>query len=838
MIPTIVIPTILTRPIFIPANAGIYLDPAAASALNERSATKTKVKADSSVRWNHGLARRRRRLKCLLVALLLASVAMLLDLVFPPRLPQQRDAGAVVVAGDGTPLRAFADRGGIWRYPVGIADISPLYLQALVTYEDRWFWRHPGINPLSLLRAGGQWLRERRVVSGGSTLTMQVARILDPHPAALSRTPWGKLTQMARALQLEVHLSKREILTLYLNRAPFGGTIEGVEAASWAYLGKPASRLSHAEAALLAVLPQAPSRLRPDRQPERARDARDKVLARMVARGIWERAVVDDARVEPVVARSLRPPRHAALLAQRLRSQAPRAARIASTIDIELQRTLEDRVAAYFSQLPARTSAALLVVDNATLEARAYVGSVAFADTARLGHVDMVRAWRSPGSTLKPFLYALALDDGLIHSESLLVDAPQAFGDYRPGNFDMAFNGPVGAAEALRLSLNVPAVDLLDRVGPTRFAARLAHAGIALQWPRGAAPNLSMILGGTGARLEDLVGAYAALNRDGIAGRVRYRRDDPRIDRRLMSPGSAWIVREMLEANPRPGSVADTFDPRGRPRVAWKTGTSYGFRDAWALGSTRRYSVGVWVGRPDGTPLPGQYGAVTALPLLFEVIDSLPVQRGDAARRPPPPNVQQVDICWPLGLPRDPQVPQLCQKQLTAWTLDGSIPPTFAERGARLWSAGRERFEIDARSGLRLSGECAAPHERAAGEIARWPALVSPWLPSAVRSAARLPALSPDCADDGRDAGESLQIDGLDDNATLARAPGSTTGLRLSLRTLGSQARVRWLLDGRMIGETRADGEWVYDFSEPGQHTLTALADSGAWARVRFKVVR
>ena len=782
--------------------------------------------------------RRRWVLKSLLASLLLVVVAMLLDLAFPLPLPRARDAGAVVVAADGSPLRAFADRGGIWRYPVTVEQVSPLYLQSLLNYEDRWFWRHPGVNPVAMARAGWQWLSSGRVVSGGSTLTMQVARILDPPPQGRTRSVWSKLRQLFRAAQLEVHLSKREILTLYLNRAPFGGTVEGVEAASWAYLGKPASRLSHAEAALLTVLPQAPSRLRPDRESGRARAARDKVLARMAQLGVWSQAQVDDARIEPVVARSLQPPLHAPLLAQRLRFEQPDAGRIVSTIDLELQRTLEQRVTAYFSQLPERTSAALLVVDNATLQARAYVGSVEFGDVPRLGHVDMVQAWRSPGSTLKPFLYGLALDDGLIHSESLFVDAPQAFGDYRPGNFDAAFNGPVGAAEALRLSLNVPAVDLLDRVGPVRFSARLSHAGIRLQWPRGATPNLSMILGGTGARLEDMVGAYAALNRNGVAGRVRYTPDAPRLDRRLLSGGSAWIVREMLEANPRPGSVADTFDSTGRARVAWKTGTSYGFRDAWALGSTRRHTVGVWVGRPDGTPLPGQYGAVTALPLLFEVIDSLPRQRGDDATRPPPANVAQIDVCWPLGLPPDPQAPQLCQKRLRAWTLDGSIPPTFAERDARLWNAGVERFDVDARSGERLSVECALPHERQSRQLARWPALASPWLPAELRRAARLPPLASDCVADGRDASEELRIEGVADRATLARAPGSLTPLRLSLRALGSEARIRWLLDGRLVGESIGAGRFDHDFVEAGEHTLTALADSGAWTRVQFRVLR
>ncbi len=765
------------------------------------------------------------------VAVLLSLLVM--DFVFPLPLPSQRDTSTLVVARDGTPLRAFADAEGVWRYPATPQSVSPLYLQALLNYEDRWFRRHPGINPWAMMRAGGQWLREGKIVSGGSTLTMQVARILEPH----SRTPWGKLKQMLRALQLEAHLSKDEILTLYLERAPFGGTIEGVEAASWAYLGKPASGLSHAEAALLAVLPQAPSRLRPDRHPDAARQARDKVLDRMVALGVWTPEQVEDARIEAVVARSLQAPMQAALLAERLRRQHPARARIESTLDPHLQRMLEERVVAYFSQLPPRTSAALLVVDNASMEARAYVGSLAFGDDRRLGHVDMVRAWRSPGSTLKPFLYGLALDDGLIHSQSLLVDAPQNFGNYRPGNFDAAFNGPVSATQALQLSLNVPAVDLLDRVGPERFSARLANAGIVLRYPRGARPNLALILGGTGAKLEDLVGAFAAFNRDGQAGKVRYTQEDPAEDRHLLSPGAAWIVRDMLESNPRPGYGSVAFDTGTRPRVAWKTGTSYGFRDAWAIGGTRRYTVGVWVGRPDGTPLPGQYGAVTALPLMFEVIDSLPHERGDAIPVPPPAHVAETEICWPLGVAPDPDAPDLCRRRLEAWTLDGMLPPTFAERDARLWSAGRERFRVDATTGLRLSAECSRSHEAQEREIARWPALLSPWLSATARQAARLPPLSPDCVADGRDAVESLRIEGITQGATLAVAPGSQRGLGLQVRVLGTESRVQWLLDGRWIAETRGAQVFRHDYAKPGQHTLTALADTGAWTQVQFRVL-
>lgn len=768
------------------------------------------------------------------VALLLGLLA--LDLAFPPRLPGARDTSTMVVAADGTPLRAFADSEGVWRLPARRESVSPLYVQALLAYEDRWFDRHPGVNPYALLRAGWQWARGGRIVSGGSTLTMQVARILDRRPGATRSLP-GKLVQVLRALQLEACLSKDQILALYLERAPFGGTIEGVEAASWAYLGKPAARLSHAEAALLVVLPQAPSRLRPDRHPEAAQAARDKVLERMAALGVWTPEQVREAKVEAVVARRLRPPLSAPLLAQRLRAARPREERIATTLDAGLQRTLEARVEAYFSGLPERTSAALLVVDNTTMEARAYVGSLDLADRSRLGHVDMVRAWRSPGSTLKPFVYGMALDDGLIHSHSLLVDAPQSFGGYRPGNFDAVFNGPVTAATALQRSLNVPAVDLLDRIGPARFAARLVHAGIELRFPRGTSPNLALVLGGTGARLEDLVGAHAALHRDGLAGRVRYTPDDPLIERRLLSPGAAWIVREILESNPRPGEREGMFDVARRPRVAWKTGTSYGFRDAWALGGTRRYTVGVWVGRPDGTPLPGQYGALTALPLLFEVVDSLPRGPGDGAPVPPPPSVEKREVCWPLGTAIESQPPELCQRRFEAWVLDRVVPPTLAEREARAWSAGIERFEVDAATGLRLSAHCRRPHVARPAMVARWPALASPWLPASTRRASTLPPLSPDCADDGRGAVATLRIEGLAEGAVLARPPGSARGIRVSLRAVGTDAPVQWLLDGRRIATTRGANPFVHVFDAAGTHRLTALADTGAWTSIGFRVL-
>ena len=510
-----------------------------------------------------------------------------------------------------------------------------------------------------------------------------------------------------------------------------------MQAASFAYLGKPSAQLSHSEAALLAVLPQSPSRNRPDRHPERARVARDKVLARLAEFGDWPAAVIDEARDENVVARRLRTPMLAALFAERMRREHPRQRVIASTIDAQAQRALEERIGGWISRLPDKTSAAAIVIDNVEREVLAYVGSATFADEARLGHVDMVAARRSPGSTLKPFLYALALDDGLIHSESLLVDAPQDFAGYRPANFGDDFNGPVAVAEALRLSLNVPAVDVLERITPNAFVARLRHAGVTLDLPLGAKPNLTMALGGTATSLDELVGAYAAFGNGGIGGPVRFQRDSARDDRRVVSTGAAWIVRRMLEDHGRPGDPTGLIDTGRRTRIAWKTGTSYGFRDAWAIGVTPHYTVGVWVGRPDGTPIPGQYGAATALPLLLAVTDRLPRVHGAASFDTQPKSVSKAEICWPLGEAFDPAQAQLCQRKREAWILDGRVPPTLPARGSGAGESLREVVQLNAH-GERILPSC-SESAATAKTIAHWPVLAEPWLSQRERAAASAP---------------------------------------------------------------------------------------------------
>nr|WP_238344604.1 peptidoglycan glycosyltransferase PbpC [Pseudomonas lactis] len=760
---------------------------------------------------------------------LVVALLWLADRIWPLPLPQD-DLARVVLAEDGTPLWRFADANGVWRYPVHTSDVSPYYLDALLTYEDRWFYQHPGVNPLALVRATWQNLSGARVVSGGSTLSMQVARLLDPH----SRTLHGKLRQLWRTAQLEWHLSKDEILNLYLNRAPFGGTLQGVAAASWAYLGKSPSQLTHAEAALLAVLPQAPSRLRPDRHPQRAQEARDKVLRRLAEFKVWPQSAVDEALEEPLLLAPRLEPSLAPLLARRLnRPDSPPLIR--TTLDATLQRRLEDLLLGWRARLPEHTSAAILVVEEESMAVRAYLGSVDINDTKRFGHVDMISALRSPGSTLKPFLYGMALDDGLIHSESLLQDVPRRYGDYRPGNFSMGFTGAVPASTALSSSLNLPAVQLLEAYGPKRFAAQMRIGGMPLALPALAEPNLALILGGAGSRLEDLVSGYSALARDGKSATLRLQPDDTLRERPLLSPGAAWIVRRILSGQARPDR-----DPRAelvqRPVLAWKTGTSYGFRDAWAIGVGPRYLIGVWIGRPDGTPVPGQFGLASAAPLMLQVHDVLTnrdSQRGISAPvKPVPANIGVAAICWPLGQPMSRSDPN-CRRQRFAWTLDNTTPPTLQALDQPLSVGLMESIWVNAK-GLRVDARCpgATPQN-----IALWPAPLEPWLPRIERREARIPAADPDCPPPALAAASPLSIVGVREGDQLRLPAASQQALRLKISALGGSGRRWWFLNGAPLGDSANQDSINASFERLGRYQLSVLDEAGQTARLEFSVI-
>jgi penicillin-binding protein 1C len=415
-----------------------------------------------------------------------------------------------------------------------------------------------------------------------------------------------------RAVQIERQLSKDQILDLYLTLAPFGGNLEGIRAASLGYFGKEPKRLSLAEAALLVALPQSPERRRLDRHPEAARTARDRVLERMVHEG--RVSAEDAAQAEAVPVPVLRKPMP--ILAPHSADQAASIVKdtpvIRLTLESGVQRALEalarDRAAA----LGPNISIAMVAVDNASGEVIARVGSPDYFDDRRAGQVDMSRAVRSPGSTLKPFIYGLAFEDGFVHPDSLIEDRPIRFGSYAPENFDMTYQGTVPVRRALQLSLNVPAIELLDRVGSSRLSSRLKQAGASLVLPKDEAPGLAMGLGGVGVTLQDLVQLYCGIARLGNVGPLREIMGDAVPEAlRLMDPVAAWQVGNVLMGTPPPENAAHN-------RIAFKTGTSYGYRDAWSIGFDGRMTIGIWVGRPDGAPVPGLVGRTAAAPILFD----------------------------------------------------------------------------------------------------------------------------------------------------------------------------------------------------------------------------
>ncbi|WP_108658876.1 penicillin-binding protein 1C [Acuticoccus kandeliae] len=541
----------------------------------------------------------------------------------------------VVLDRNGALLRAFTDQSGRWRLPVTLAEVDPNFIALLIAYEDKRFRHHIGVDPQAAGRALFQGVTSGRIVSGASTLTMQTVRLLTERR---ERTLLRKAEEAARAIQLERRLSKDEILRIYLNNAPYGGNIEGIRAASLAYFGREPARLTLAQSALLIALPQSPETRRPDRDAEAARIARERVLARLAERGIITARDAAEAEREPIPTRRRPVPRLAPHLARQLANAAPDRSVHNTTLDRDWQASLEALASQRVDLIGPKVSAAILVADIDNGAIRASVGAAKFLDENRAGFVDMVTAVRSPGSTLKPFIYGLAIEAGLIAPMTLLEDTPTTFAGYEPENFDTTFRGLVTATEALRQSLNVPAIALLDAIGAVRLAVRLQTAGARVDLPVGYEPSLAIGLGGFGTRLIDLAALYTALARDGRPVALRVTDDAmPRRPGRLLEERAAKAVSAILSG---------MLPPRNAPpgEIAYKTGTSYGNRDAWAIGYDAKHVVAVWVGRPDGTPIASLTGWTDAAPILFDAFARIGIERRSA----PPLPVATADLPPPL----------------------------------------------------------------------------------------------------------------------------------------------------------------------------------------------
>jgi penicillin-binding protein 1C len=590
---------------------------------------------------------------------LFASVAAVVGLVctlaladhfFPPDMSKIENVSPEVVDRHGVLLRAFLTRDGYWRMKTRVADVSPRYLAMLKAYEDKRFDAHFGVDPLAMARATFQYFGAGRVVSGGSTLTMQVARLLERKPEKCEavfcqlarpdrksprrhRGIGTKLIQMIRAFQLEERYSKDEILSFYLTLAPFGGNLEGVRAASLSYFGKPASQIDLAQAALLVALPQSPVKQRPDRHAIAATKGRDKVLSRMVVEGVVTASDAAVARREGVPFARQAMPLMAPHLAERLvRTHA--ATRIVTTVDADIQGALERLASQEVLYAGDGATMSVVVVENRTRNVLAWLGGTNYWGKA--GQVDLARRPRSPGSALKPFIYGMAFDDLILHPSSLMEDAPTNFGDYAPRDFSGDFQGDVTARDALRRSLNMPAVAVLESVGPLAFTLNLQNAGAHLAFPANdSSPSLPVALGGLGISPADVVMLYAGIAEGGEARALRVVEGVPDAPRhRLFGAVAAYYLRDILDGVTLPEGWAMGEGLRRARTIGFKTGTSYGFRDAWSAGFSNDYTVVVWIGRADGTPRPGRVGIDAAAPVLLKVFGLLPADRRPAPLPP------------------------------------------------------------------------------------------------------------------------------------------------------------------------------------------------------------
>lgn len=759
---------------------------------------------------------------------ILLITLLILDKIAPLDLSKLNDNVTVVSDDSGRPLRAFANADGIWRYRVSAKDVSPYYLDALFNYEDRHFYSHFGVNPLSMLRAVGQAAYYGKAISGGSTITMQVARLLHPN----RRTVTGKIYQMLRAFQLEWHFSKSDILDMYLNIAPFGGPIEGIQTASYVYFDKPASELNKNEAALLAVLPQSPSRYRPDRYPERAKQARNKLLNRLETFKVWPSQNIETLKLDPIYADYFPHPNVAPLLSRRL-VKAQQASLnqhrdvlknrdIQTFIDGDRQEQLESRLKNYVNKLPSKASAAIMVMHAQTGEVKAYLGSADFNSAQRAGHVDMIKAIRSPGSTLKPFVYGDAIEQGIIHEQSLLHDAPVIKGSYRPTNFSGGYSGPVSMSDALLRSLNLPVLQVLNHGSADAIAARLNNAGLSMHWPKHATPNKALVLGGVGTKLEDLVSAYSALINNGQAITPRYQKNTPITSHFLLEPASAWIIQNILRQQKQPGRISEQLSLHNNKNIGWKTGTSYGYRDAWVIGFSGPYIIGTWVGRPDAAPLENNTGSNNALPLFMQTAALF----NQSFLPEKPSSVTKHQICWPNGLKASQTTQDNCLINKSAWLYQAIAPPTLAAMSPELSNSLVAKYFVEP-NGKRSNALCASANATPF-TLALWPPALTSWIEPKWRNNYRLPNLSKQCNELTTNI-TPLRIISIKPNSSFILRENNE--LRLPLMSNRTNSPLNWFINGKLLSSIN---EVLID--KTGQYQLLVLDQQGHIDQVEFNV--
>jgi penicillin-binding protein 1C len=790
-------------------------------------------------------------------AALLATLALAFAVPLPAR---GSDWSVSVEYRDGTPAYVFLSHDDKWRLPVALDDVDPRFVAALVALEDKRFWRHDGVDPIAIVRAAVSDVIHARRVSGGSTLTMQLARLLEPRP----RTIRSKLADMFRAVQLDLRLGKRELLEAYLSRTPYGGNVEGVASAAWSYFGHAARHLTPLEIATLLAVPQGPTRYAPrPANLARLRARRDAILGKLIAAGVFSvadaGAALADATVASPPERLRRMPREAAHAAVSLHKHHKGEIHIRSTLDAGAQALAEREVVLRRGELQRKGiyGGAIVVVDHRSREVVALVGNLDFRDAAHGGQIAMFERPRSPGSTLKPFVYALAIDRGMVLPGYLVPDIPSQYGTYRPRNFDGDWSGLVTLRDALSRSLNLPFVDLLAQLGIETFVSELSRMGVALVRTAPGAYGLSMIVGGIELTPLELAGMYATLAEDGAYRPLRLVATDPardatprdsaaRVDpsgeiprpvgdaagvptprdsaARIFGAGAAWLTRQALSLKDRPDF------PRRRdvaglpPAIHWKTGTSFGFRDAWAVGSGPAYTAVVWTGNVDNRSSAELIGSEAAGPLLFDVLEGL-ANRAPAIVAAPPDDLTDVEVCAYSGhLAGD-----ACTERVTVRAPLHAVPTAPCPY--------HQAYDVDHATGRAVLPACRKPgHRYERKTFVVLPSAVAAWLTGRHRSVPAAPVFDDDCAGELTTAPPVIVTPGEGQIVTLI--PGVDAGHQLVPLTASTRAaRLTWFVDGALVGSAPSD-ERVYWTPVAGKHVIVVADDAGHKAHRALDVER
>ena len=755
--------------------------------------------------------------------LLVLGIFFFLNFLFP--LPENRifpPVSTVVRAQDGQILRIFTTRDEMWRIHTNFNEIAPLHQRLALAYEDQWFYWHPGLNPISIFRAAVTNLKAGRIRVGGSTITMQIARMIEPK----SRNITAKIIETFRALQLEWRFSKKELLEIYFNLAPYGGNIEGVGAAAALYFGKSPTALSIGEIALLTALPNSPTFLRPDVNPIAARAARNKVLQRLRNEDVISESQLKDALSEPVPDSRRPVPFLAPHFCDFLKQKYPTTSELKTTLDVRIQTICQNSLTEHIRglQLKDISNGAVVVIENSTHHVKALAGSANFFNVAHSGQVNGAVAPRSPGSTLKPFVYALALDAGMISQKSILEDVPVDYAGYEPENYDSRYHGVVTVEQALAQSLNVPAVNLTAELKDNSLYALLKKAGFTtLNHPENYY-GLPIILGGCEVKLLELCELYASLANQGEFSPARILTNAVTASPvRLFSEEAAFVITEILTHLERPDLPTAWEFSLNLPKVAWKTGTSYGHKDAWSVGFTPDLTIGVWVGNFSGKGVPELVGADAAAPLLFDLFNALAGPRSSGWFEMP--EGLDVRLVCPLsGMP----VSDICPDDIEELFIPGVSPSTKCTI--------HQKIAIDKLTGFSLCAHCRQNRGFEEKIFALWPSKLATWMARNGYPVVKIPSHFPRCTSLIHGAPPSIRSPSADCDYVLREGVSPEfQKILLDASVANDVRKIYWFVDGTLL-HTCSPRDKVFYLPTPGRHKLVCMDELGRSTEISVNV--